>query len=43
MSLWPYVAFYNLTLKLLAKNSKTLGQIAEKGIQTLTMTIGSIL
>jgi len=44
MSLWPYVTFYNPTLKKLAKNSKNLRQIAENGFKpTLRMTLRSIL
>jgi len=43
MSAWPYVAFYNPTLKLLAKEGIILGRMAENKIQFASMTIHSIL
>jgi len=43
MSAWPYVVFYNPTLKLLAKESTTLRHIAENTVQYVSMAIRSIL
>jgi len=43
LSAWPYEAFYNPTLKLLGKESTTLGHIAANKVELVSMATRSIL